>query len=50
MTSSKQAVDGVIHKAYWAYRVGNYRLICHIQRQQTIVLALEIEHLGWVYR
>ena len=37
-------------KGHWAYRAGDYRMICNIQRQQIIVLVLEIEHRSEAYR
>lgn len=37
-------------KGFWAYRVGNYRVICEIQRQQIVVLVLEISHRSEAYR
>lgn len=37
-------------KGLWAYRVGDYRIICDIQRQQIVVMVLEINHRSEVYR
>ena len=37
-------------KGHWAYRTGDYRMICKIQRQQIVVLVLEIEHRSEAYR
>ncbi|GHU55786.1 hypothetical protein FACS189414_3670 [Bacteroidia bacterium] len=31
-------------KGFWRYRVGDYRIICDIQDQECIVLALETAH------
>jgi len=28
----------------WRYRIGNYRIICEIQEQRLVVLALAIGH------
>ncbi|MBE9485947.1 MAG: type II toxin-antitoxin system RelE/ParE family toxin, partial [Chloroflexi bacterium] len=33
----------------WRYRVGDYRIICEIQEQQLVVLALAIGHRRGVY-
>ena len=32
----------------WRYRVGNYRIICKIEDDKVIVLALTIGHRGMV--
>lgn len=33
----------------WRYRVGDYRLICHIEDEELIVLALSVGHKREVY-
>ena len=38
------------YKGLWRYRVGNYRIICHIQDDECIVLALETAHRKDIYR
>ena len=35
---------------FWKYRVGDYRLICHIQDLQATVLVLRVGHRRDVYR
>lgn len=35
---------------YWAYRVGDYRLICEIRDDVLLVLVVEIGHRSDVYR
>ena len=37
-------------KGLWRYRVGDYRLLCNIQDNQLVVLVINIEHRGKVYR
>lgn len=37
-------------KGFWAYRVGDYRLVCEIQRQKIVVMILEIRHRSEAYR
>ncbi|WFE68466.1 type II toxin-antitoxin system RelE/ParE family toxin [Thiomicrospira sp. R3] len=34
----------------WRYRVGNYRVICHIQEQELIILTTQISHRKDVYQ
>ncbi|MDR1743266.1 MAG: type II toxin-antitoxin system RelE/ParE family toxin, partial [Dysgonamonadaceae bacterium] len=34
----------------WRYRVGDYRIICNIQDDECIVLALETAHRKDIYR
>ena len=33
----------------WRYRVGDYRIICEIQDQQLVVLALAVGHRREIY-
>ena len=37
-------------KGQWRYRIGGYRLICEIQDEELIVLALEIGHRKDIYK
>lgn len=37
-------------KGLWHYRIGDYRVICNIQDQKCIVLALETAHRKDIYR
>lgn len=34
----------------WQYRIGDYRLICQIQDQELIILALSVGHRREVYQ
>lgn len=34
----------------WRYRVGDYRVLCAIEDEKLVVLALEIGHRRSVYR
>lgn len=34
----------------WRYRIGDYRLICHIQDEKLLVLALEFGHRREIYK
>ena len=34
----------------WRYRVGDYRMICHIENEQVVVLVLAVAHRSTVYR
>jgi len=34
----------------WRYRIGDYRLICQIEDNRLIILALSIGHRSEVYR
>lgn len=34
----------------WRYRVGDYRLICDIQDNQMVILALEVGHRRDIYK
>jgi mRNA interferase RelE/StbE len=37
-------------QGFWRYRVGNYRIICDIQDEECIVLALETAHRKDIYK
>ena len=35
---------------HWRYRVGDYRVICHIQDEALRILVVEVGHRSQVYR
>lgn len=35
---------------FWRYRVGDYRIICALQNQRLLVLALRVGHRREIYR
>jgi mRNA interferase RelE/StbE len=35
---------------FWRYRVGDYRVVCHIQDAHRMILVLRIGHRREVYR
>ena len=37
-------------RTYWRYRVGDYRLICHIEDDALRILVIRIGHRKEVYR
>lgn len=37
------------YKGLWRYRIGDYRLICHIQDNQLLILAIDIGHRKDIY-
>ncbi len=37
-------------KSKWRYRVGNYRLICHIDEEKVVILILEAGHRREIYK
>ena len=37
-------------KGIWRYRIGDYRLLCDINENELIILALSIGHRREVYR
>ena len=44
-----QALHGRL-KAYWRYRVGDYRIICELQDGQLVVLVVGLGNRREVYR
>lgn len=45
-----KALVGKQYTNLWRYRVGDYRIICHIQDQRLVVLVIEIGHRREIYR
>ena len=37
------------HKGEWRYRIGDYRLICTIEDERLVILALALGHRREVY-
>jgi len=40
----------VNRKGTWRYRIGDYRLLCDIQEERLVILALTIGHRREVYK
>lgn len=38
------------HSGFWRYRIGDYRMLCEIQDENIVVLALAIGHRREVYK
>lgn len=38
------------YAGYWRYRVGDYRLVCHLENEKLLILVVEIGHRKNVYR
>lgn len=34
---------------YWCYRVQDYRIICHIENEEVIILVVEVGHRKDIY-
>ncbi len=37
-------------KGIWRYRIGNYRLLCHIFDNQVLILVVEVGHRKDIYK
>lgn len=48
--STGEALKGTRPSPLWRYRVGDYRIICHIEDDALIILALRIGHRREVYK
>ena len=44
-----EALKGPELGRFWKYRVGDYRLICHIQDQRVTILVVTVGHRRDVY-
>ena len=38
------------HSGVWRYRIGSYRILCDLQDDILVVLALNIDHRSKVYK
>jgi mRNA interferase RelE/StbE len=38
------------YAGYWRYRVGDYRLICHLKNEELIIIVVEVGHRKDIYR
>jgi mRNA interferase RelE/StbE len=47
--SQGKALTGPL-SGLWRYRVGDYRIICHIVDQRLVVVVVNIDHRSSVYR
>lgn len=45
-----EALKGAQPAPLWRYRAGDYRIICHIEDEALVILALRIGHRREVYR
>jgi mRNA interferase RelE/StbE len=45
-----KALQGSRLEEFWKYRVGDYRLICHIADNRLVVLVLRVGHRREIYR
>ena len=37
-------------REYWRFRIGDYRLLCHIEDRLLTVIVVEIGHRSDIYR
>ena len=44
-----QALHGRL-KAYWRYRVGDYRIVCDVLDDRVVILIVQIGHRSDIYR
>jgi len=45
-----EALHGPELGKFWKYRVGDYRLVCHIRDQSISILVLRVGHRRDIYR
>ena len=45
-----EALKGDTLGRYWKYRVGDYRLICHLEDGRLVVVVVRVGHRRDVYR
>ncbi|MBM3579302.1 MAG: type II toxin-antitoxin system RelE/ParE family toxin [Alphaproteobacteria bacterium] len=37
-------------KGFWRYRVGDYRIICDLRKNELIILVIDIGHRSTIYK
>jgi mRNA interferase RelE/StbE len=47
--STGKALQGKL-SGLWRYRVGDFRLLCHIEDNELIILVIEIGHRKEIYK
>lgn len=45
-----EALKGPEFGKYWKYRIGNYRIICQIRKDEITVLVVKVGHRKEIYR
>jgi mRNA interferase RelE/StbE len=40
----------LVGREEWRYRIGDYRVLCHIDDHRVVVLVVKVAHLREVYR
>lgn len=40
----------LVSRDKWRYRIGDYRILCHIDDQHVVVLVVKVAHRREVYR
>lgn len=45
-----EALKGSTLGAFWKYRVGDYRIICHISDEKVTIIVVKIGHRRNVYK
>lgn len=48
-TSRGKPLSGNL-RGLWRYRVGNYRVICSIEHDELVILAMDLGHRSTIYR
>lgn len=47
--STGKALTGNL-SGFWRYRVGDYRIVCDIERGVLVILVVDVEHRSRVYK
>ncbi|MBU6338666.1 MAG: type II toxin-antitoxin system RelE/ParE family toxin [Rickettsiales bacterium] len=37
-------------KGFWRYRVGDYRIVCEIKKNELIIIIIDIGHRSTIYK
>ena len=45
-----KALQGKRYAGLWRYRIGDYRLICRIEKERFVILVLRVGHRRDIYK
>ncbi|WP_240607276.1 type II toxin-antitoxin system RelE family toxin [Cryobacterium aureum] len=50
LENPRQLGKKLVNEEFWRYRVGDYRILTHIDDDQSVILIVEIAHRREVYK
>ena len=50
LTNPRSRGKPLVGRDEWRYRIGDYRVLCHIEDERVVVLVVKVAHRREVYR